>query len=43
MKQRCIEDKAVRTNPKAFMLAIHSITGQNSPQPSPPEGEHILS
>ena len=42
MKQRCIEDKAVRTKPEAFMLAIESITGRKRRQTSPTEGEHIL-
>ena len=42
MKQRCIEDKAVRTEPEAFLHAIYSITGQKRPQPAHIEGGHIL-
>ncbi len=43
VKQMCAEILAVRTKSEAFMLALHSITGQDSPQPLPTEGEHILS
>ena len=41
MKQKCAEDKAVRTKPEAFLNAIYSIKGQGRPQPAHTEGGHI--
>ena len=41
LRQRCAEHKAVRTGSKAFLHAIHSITGQDSPQQAHTEGVHI--